>query len=83
MTKQSCEIANKKRTLTWNFKIRPFLRRATKDVDILKEVTAAGHDEFITTFLCVAAGVKFYRQVNGSWDVHLILKAKDRCKMVF
>lgn len=46
--------------LTRNLKIGPFLRRATKVVDILEEITTAGHDELVTAFLCVAAGVKFY-----------------------
>lgn len=62
--------------LTRDFKIRPFLRRTTEVVDILEEIAAAGHDEFITAFLCVAAGIKFYRQVNGSGDVHLVLERK-------
>lgn len=46
--------------LTRNLKIGPFLRRATEVVDILEEITAAGHEELITAFLCVAAGVKLY-----------------------
>ena len=53
--------------------------RSTEVVDILEEITAAGHDELITAFFCVAAGVKFYRQVDGPWDVHLVLKReKDK-----
>lgn len=49
----------KKKILTRNLKIGPFLRGTTEVVDILEEITAAGHDELITAFLCVAAGVKF------------------------
>lgn len=60
--------------LTRNLKIGPFLRGATEVVDVLEEITAAGHDKLITAFLCVAAGVKFHRKVDGSRDVHLVLK---------
>lgn len=62
--------------LTRDFKVRPFLRRSTEVVDVLEEVTAAGHDELITAFLCVAAGVKLYRQVDGTRDVHLVLQTR-------
>lgn len=44
-------------------------------MDVLEEVTAAGHDELVTALLRVAAGVEFYRQVNGPRDVNLILKS--------
>ena len=46
--------------LTGDLEIRPFLRRAAEVVDILEEIAAAGHDELVTAFFCVAAGVKLY-----------------------
>ncbi len=64
--------------LTRNLEIRPFLRRATEVVDVLEEIAAAGHDELITAFLCVAAGVKFYRQVDGPRNVHFVLEREKR-----
>lgn len=60
--------------LTRDFKVGPFLRRSTEVVNVLEEVSAAGHDELITAFLCVAAGVKLDRQVDGPRDVHLVLQ---------
>lgn len=63
--------------LTRNLKISPFLWRATEVMNVLEEITAARHDEFITAFLCVAAGVKFYRQVDGPRNMHLVLKEKE------
>lgn len=63
--------------LTRDLKISPFLRRATKVVNVLEEITAARHDELITAFLCVAAGVKFYRKVDGARNMHLVLKEKE------
>lgn len=44
-------------------------------MDVLEEVVAAGHDELVAAFLRVAAGVEFYRQVDGSRDVNLVLKS--------
>lgn len=46
-------------------------------MDILDEITAAGHHKFITAFLSVAAGVKFHRQVNSPRDVHLVLQREE------
>lgn len=46
-------------------------------MNVLEEITAARHDEFITAFLCVAAGVKLYRQVDGPRNMHLVLKEKE------
>lgn len=69
---------SRKNRLTRNLKVRPFLGRAAEVVDVLEEITAAGHEEFITAFFCVAAGVKLYRQIDGPWDVHLVLKEKRR-----
>lgn len=46
-------------------------------MNVLEEITAARHDEFIAAFLCVAAGVKFYRQVDGPRNMHLVLKQKE------
>lgn len=45
--------------LTRNLKISPFLWRAAEVVDVLEEISTARHDDLITAFLCVAAGVKF------------------------
>lgn len=65
-----------KTLLTRDFEVGPFLRRSTEVVNILEEITAAGHDKLITALFCVAAGVEFNRQVDGSGDVHFVLKRK-------
>ncbi len=64
--------------LTWNLKVGPFLVRTTESVQVLQEVTAAGHKELITSFLCVTARVELHRQEDGSRDVHLILRQQKQ-----
>lgn len=61
--------------VTRDLEVGPLLRRSAEVVDVLEEVAAAGHDELVAAFLRVAAGVKFYRQVDGSRDVNLVLKS--------
>lgn len=44
---------------TWKLKVFPFLLRPTEIVSVLLKVTAAGHGQLVTAFLCVALRVKF------------------------
>lgn len=66
-------------TLTWNLKVCPFLMRTTESVHVLQEVTGAGHQKLIASFLCVTARVKLHRQVDRPGDVHFILKPEKEC----
>lgn len=68
--------ANARTVLTGDFKVGPLLRRPTEVVNILDKIAAAGHDELVAAFLCVAAGIEFYGQVDGAGDVHLVLRAE-------
>lgn len=65
-------------TLTWDFKVCPFLMRTAESVHVLEEVTSAGHQKLIASLLCVTARVKLHGQVDRTGDVHLILKPENQ-----